>query len=137
MKGSNKSRRIAGLSGSTRPLRKGLAFLLAVALTGTAAVSAVAKESPAPDPSTVAGQVKKFGVGKAVKVKLVGGEKLSGHIQSIDADTFTVKLGKAGGERAIPYAQVTEVKDPGPLMWMVIGAAVVILAILVVHHPHL
>jgi hypothetical protein len=137
MKGSNKSRRIASFSGSTRALRKGLAFLLTVALMGSATVSAMAKESPAPDPSTVASQVKKFGVGKAVKVKLQGGEKLSGHIQSIDADTFTVKLSKAGGERAIPYAQVTEVKDPGLLMWMVIGAAVVILAILVAHHPHL
>ena len=134
MMGSNKPRGIAGFSGSTQALRKGLVFLLAVALTGTETVSAFAKESQAPDPSTVASQVKKFGVGKTVKVKLIGGEKLSGHIQSIDVDTFTIKLSKAGGERAIPYAQVGEVKDPGPLTWMLIGAALVIVIILIAHH---
>jgi hypothetical protein len=135
--GSNKSRGIAGFCGSTQALRKGLVFLLAVALTGTETISAFAKDPQAPDPSTVASQVKKFGVGKAVKVKLIGGGKLSGRIQSINVDTFTIKLCKAGGERSIPYAQVREVKDPGPLTWMVIGAALVVLIILVVHHPSL
>jgi hypothetical protein len=120
-----------------RPLRKGLVFLLAVALASTNTISTFAKQSQASDPSTVASQVKKFGVGKAVKVKLTRGENLSGHIQSIGGDTFTVKLSKRGGERTIPYAQVTEVKDPGPLTWMLIGAAVVILIIIVVHHPSL
>jgi hypothetical protein len=85
----------------------------------------------------VASQVKKLGVGKAVKVKLIGGEKLSGRIQSIAVDTFTIKLSKGGGERAIPYAQVAEVKDPSPLTWMLIGAAVVILIIIVARHPGL
>ena len=132
--GSNKSRSIAGFSGSTQALRKGLVFLLAVALAGGETVSTFAKQSPAPDAATVASQVKKFGVGKSVKVTLTGGEKLRGHIKSIDADSFTVKLSKAGGERAIPYAQVTEVKDPGPLIWMLIGAAAVILIIVAVHH---
>jgi sRNA-binding regulator protein Hfq len=114
-----------------------LVFLLAVALASTNTISTLAKQSQASDPSTVASQVRKFGVGKAVKVKLTGGEKLSGHIQSIGGDTFTVKLSKRGGERTIPYAQVAEVKDPGPLTWMVIGAAVVILIIIVAHHPGL
>lgn len=133
--GSNKSRGIASFSGSTRTLRRGLVFLLAVALTGTETVSTFAKQSQAPDPSAVASQVKKFGVGKAVKVTLTGGEKLRGHIQSIGADTFTVKLSKAGGERTIPYAQVAEIKDPGPLTWMLIGACVVIVIIIIAHHP--
>jgi len=135
--GSSKSRSIAVFSGGMRALRKGLVFLLAVALASTNTISMFAKQSQASDPSTVASQVKKFGVGKAVKVKLTGGEKLSGHIQSIGVDTFTVKLSKRGGERTIPYAQVAEVKDPGPLTWMLIGAAVVILIIIVVHHPSL
>ena len=135
--GSNKSRSIAAFSGSMRALRKGLVFLLPVALASTNTISTLAKQSQASDPLTVASQVRKFGVGKAVKVKLTGGEKLSGHIQSIGADTFAVKLSKRGGERTIPYAQVTEVKDPGPLTWMLIGAAVVILIIIVVHHPSL
>ena len=128
--GSNKSGCIAGFSRSARVLRKGLVFLLAFALTGSDTVTAFAKESQAPDPSIMASQVKKFGVGKAVKVKLIGGEKLSGHIQSIGVDTFTIRLSKPGGERAIPYALVVEVKDPGPLFWMLIGAAVVIAIIL-------
>jgi sRNA-binding regulator protein Hfq len=137
MMGSNKSRSSAGFSESTQALLKGLVFLLAVALASTNTTSTFAKQSQASDPSTVASQVKKFGVGKAVKVKLTGGEKLSGHIQSIGVDTFTVKLSKRGGERTIPYAQVVEVKDPGPLTWMLIGAAVVILIIIVAHHPSL
>jgi hypothetical protein len=137
MMGSNKSRSIAVFSGSMRALREGLVFLLAVALASTNTLSTFAKQSQASDPSTVASQVRKFGVGKAVKVKLTGGEKLGGHIQSIGVDTFTVKLSKRGGERTIPYAQVAEVKDPGPLTWMVIGAAVVILIIIVAHHPGL
>jgi hypothetical protein len=135
MMGSDKSRSIAGFSRSTRALRKGLVFLLAIALTGSETVSTFAKQSQAPDPASVASQVKKFGVGKAVKVKLTGGEKLSGHIQSIGVETFTVKLSKAGGERTIPYAQVVEVKDPGPLTWMLIGAAVVIVIIIIARHP--
>jgi len=137
MIGSINSRSIAGFPGSAQAFRKGLVFLLAVALTGTEAGSVLAKESQAPDPLVVASQVKKFGVGKAVKVKLTGGEKLTGRIQGIGADTFTVKLSKRGGERTIPYVQVAEVKDPSPLTWMLIGAAVVILIIIVVHHPSL
>jgi hypothetical protein len=137
MMGSNKLWGNAGFRGSMQALRKGLVFLLAVALTGTETVSALAKESLAPDPSIVASQVKQLGVGKAVKVKLMGGEKLRGRIQSIAVDTFTIKLNKGGGERAIPYAQVAEVKDPSPLTWMLIGAAVVVLIIVVARHPGL
>jgi sRNA-binding regulator protein Hfq len=114
-----------------------LVFLLAVALTVTETISAFAKEFQHPDASVVAARVKKFGVGKAVKVKLSGGEKLNGHIQSTGVDTFTIRLNKQGGERAIPYAQVEEVKDPGPLTWMLIGAAAVVVIIIVARHPKL
>ena len=135
MMGADKSRGIAGFSRSRRAVRKGLVFLLAVALTGTETVSSFGKQYQAPESSSVASQVKKFGVGKSVKVKLTGGEKLSGHIQSIGVETFTVKLSKAGGERTVPYAQVAEIKDPGPLTWMLIGAALVIVIIIVARHP--
>jgi len=127
--GPIQSSRVISLSGSMQVLRQGLAILLAIALTGAGTASAFAKESQAPDPSMVAAQVKKFGVGKAVKVKLIGGEKLNGHIRSISADAFTVKLSKEGGERVIPYAQVGQVKDPSPVTWMLIGAAIVIIII--------
>ena len=108
---------------------KALALLLAALLVDTTPGIAFAQTSPAPDPSLVAAQVKKFGVGKSVKVNLIGGEKLNGHIQSIGADGFTVKLSKAGGERSIPYAQVAEIKDPGPIFWILVGAALVIVII--------
>jgi diacylglycerol kinase family enzyme len=107
---------------------------LAVTLLGSGTVSTFAKDLQAADPSTVASQVNKFGIGKAVKVTLIGGEKLSGHIQSIGTDTFTIRLNKKGGERSIPYAQVGEVKDPGPLTWMLVGAVLVIVIILIAHH---
>jgi len=127
--GPNQSSRVTSLSGITQVLRQGLAILLAVALTGAGTASAFAKESQAPETSMAAAQVKKFGVGKAVKVKLIGGEKVSGHIQSISADAFRIKLSKQGGERVIPYAQVGQVKDPSPVTWMLIGAAIVIVII--------
>jgi len=127
--GPNQSNRVTSLSGSTQVFRQGLAILLAIALTGAGTPFAFAKESQAPDPSIVAAQVKKFGVGKAVKVKLIGGERISGHIQSIGTDAFTIKLSKVRGERGIPYAQVGQVKDPSPVTWMLIGAAIVIIII--------
>jgi len=83
------------------------------------------------DSATVQAQVKKFGVGKSVKMTLVSGEQVSGHLRSIGADSFTVKVSKSA-ERTIPYDQVTFIKDPGPLMWMLIGAAIVIIIIVVV-----
>ena len=132
--GPIQSSRVISLSGSMQVLRQGLAILLAIALTGAGTASAFAKESETPDPSIVATQVKKFGVGKAVKVKLIGGEKLSGHIRSIGAEAFTIKLSKEGGERVIPYAQVGDVKDPSPLTWMLIGAAIVIIIIVAAKH---
>ena len=126
---SNLARTGLGFRRGTGAFSKALALLLAVALADTTAGVAFAQTAPAPDPSLVAAQVKKFGVGKSVKVKLIGGEKLNGHIQSIGADAFTVKLSKAGGERSVPYAQVAEIKDPGPIFWILVGAVIVIVVI--------
>ncbi len=127
--GSNQSRTATGFRRGKGALHQGLVILLVVALSGTTAGMAFAQTSPPPDPSLIAAQVKKFGVGKSVKVKLIGGEELKGHIQSIGAEGFTVRLSKAGGERSIPYAQVAEIKDPGPIFWMLVGAVIVIVII--------
>jgi len=129
MTGPNQSRTATGFRRGRGALHQGLVILLVVALSGTTAGMAFAQASPAPDPSLIAAQVKKFGVGKSVKVTLIGGEVLKGHIRSIGTEDFTVKLSKAGGERSIPYAQVAEIKDPGPIFWMLIGAAIVIIII--------
>jgi hypothetical protein len=131
---SNKSGAAAASFGSMLVLRQGLVILLAAVLACADTVSLFAKDSQTPDPAVVAALVKKFGVGKSVKVKLLGGEKLNGHIQSIGADTFTITVSKAGAERAIPYNQVAEIKDPGPLFWILIGAALVVVLIVAVKH---
>jgi len=132
--GSNVSSTVAGFWHSNGALRKGLVLLLVVALLETTASAAFGQASSAPDPSLVMAQVKKFGIGKSVKVTLVGGEKLRGHIGSIGGESFTVKLAKSGGERPIPYAQVAEIKDPSPLFWILIGAALVIVVIVAAKH---
>lgn len=107
--------------------------LLALLLWGTA-VPAFAQNPQTPDPSIVASQVKKFGVGKSVKVWLVSGELIRGHIRSIGPTSFTVKINKSRAETSIPYAQVTAIKDPGPLTWLLVGAAIVLITVLIIHH---
>jgi hypothetical protein len=114
--------------------REGLILLLTIALLGVETVPAFAQASQTPDPSWVESQVKKFGVGKSVKITLVGGEQIAGHIRAIGSDSFTVRISKKSAERTIPYAQVAEIKDPGPLMWILIGAAIVIIIIVAAHH---
>jgi hypothetical protein len=129
MMGSNHSLTVRGFWRGNGAFHTGLSILLVVAISETTAGAAFAQTSPASDPSLVAAQVKKFGVGKSVKVKLIGGENLNGHIQSIGAEGFTVTLAKAGGQRSIQYAQVAEIKDPGPIFWMLVGAVIVIVII--------
>lgn len=113
-------------------IRTGVVLLLLVALLGTQTVPACGQTQQAPVSSAVETQVKKWGVGKSVKMTLVSGEQVSGHIRAIGADSFTVKVHKKA--RSIPYADVVEIKDPGPLTWMLIGAAIVVVIILIFHH---
>jgi hypothetical protein len=120
------------LSGSAASARTWLVLLLVAALLHAETVPAFAQTQQTPDPSTVENQVKKWGVGKSVKMTLLSGERVSGHIRAIAADSFTVKARKT--ERSILYAQVTEIKDPGPLTWILVGAAIVIVIILIAHH---
>jgi hypothetical protein len=113
-------------------LIQGLLLLVVVAFAGAAANPAFAQAAQNPDAATVQAHVQKFGVGKSVKVQLVGGERVRGHIASIGETSFTVRLGRHKGEKQIPYAQVRQVKDPGALTWMLIGAAVAVIIIVVV-----
>lgn len=114
-------------------IRGGVGILLVAAALGLfATVSFAGKPQPA-DPSVVQAQVKKFGVGKEVKVKLLGGEKVGGHIHRIGAYSFTIRVDKSKSEREIPYDQVVQVKDPSPLTWMALGAAIVIVILVAAH----
>ena len=112
--------------------RMGLVFLLAVALIGGSTLPAFAQAPQTTDPALVKSEVQHWGLGKCVKMKLVSGEQVTGHIRAIGADSFTIKSHKT--DRTIPYAQVTQIKDPGPLGWLLIGAAIVIVTILIVRH---
>ena len=123
-----------GFFAGTVTSRAVFAGILALLLWGTEAVPACAQNPQTPDPSIVASQVKKFGVGKSVKVWLVDGKLIRGHIRSIGPDSFTVKVSKASTDRSIPYAQVAEIKDPGPLTWLLVGAAIVLITVLIIHH---
>jgi len=129
---SENAQTIPGKSVFYSSIRTGLVFLLLVALLGTETVSAFAQTQQASAPAAVENQVKKWGVGKSVKMTLLSGEQVSGHIRAIGPDSFTVKVHKK--ERSIPYDQVAEIKDPGPLTWMLIGAAIVVVIILIFHH---
>jgi hypothetical protein len=130
----SKPSRILEVIGGTGNFRAGLICMLTLSLLGTQMVPAFAKAPQTPDPAAVENQVKKWGVGKSVKMTLTSGEQVSGHIKTVGADSFTIKTGKPATERSISYAQVTEIKDPGPLTWILVGAAIVIVIILIAHH---
>ena len=123
-----------GVSDSSNGERILCVLLLAVALLGTENAPALAQAPPTTDPAAVEGQVKKFGVGKSVKVTLANGELVKGHIWAISGDSFTVKINKSSPVRSIPYAQVTDIKDPGPLVWMLVGVAVAVAIVLIIRH---
>ena len=113
--------------------RNGLVGILAMALLAAASVPAFGADQPTPDAAVVAAQVKHWGVGKIVKMTLANGEHLTGHIRSIGPDSFTVKVSKT--QRTIPYSQVSFIKDPpGPLTWILVGAAIVLVTVLIIHH---
>jgi hypothetical protein len=126
-------RPITAYAGRSNSFRTGLNLLLAAAMLGTPFFPAYSQVTQSSDAAAVESQVKKFGVGKSVKVWLVGGEQVNGHIREIGDDSFTVKVNKST-ERSIPYSQVTEIKDPGPLFWILIGVVIVVVIIVIAHH---
>ena len=108
-------------------------FLMALVFGGVLALPALAQGPQATNPSAIESQVKQFGIGKDVKITLAGGEKLRGHIARIGANSFTVRLRKNKAERELLYSQVTLIKDPGPIFWILVGAAIVVIIIVAVH----
>jgi hypothetical protein len=91
------------------------------------------KTSQRPDAPAVQAEVRKIGVGKDVKVTLIGGQRLRGHVSSIAANSFSIRTHRQGSETQIPYDQVEQVKDPSAVTWFLLGAAVVIIVIIIVH----
>jgi hypothetical protein len=114
-------------------LKKLFGFSLAVLFVSALSTPALAKAPQVVTPSSVEAQVRKFGVGKDVKVTLAGGKRLRGHITSIGENSFTIKLRKSKADREIPYNEVALVKDPGPLVWILVGVAIAVIVIVAVH----
>lgn len=123
-----------------KTVRMGLVLLLSIAMLGIETVPVFAQATQPiqtaqpPDPAMVESQVKKFGVGKSVKIQLVSGELIKGHIRTIGADAFTVRISRKAGDRSVSYAQVAMIKDPSDLEWVLVGALIVIVIILVAKH---
>jgi hypothetical protein len=113
--------------------RRAIIFLMVVVVGGLIALPTLAQSPQVATPSAVEAQVKKFGVGKDVKVRLTDGAKLRGHIASIGANSFTLRLRKNKTERTLAYNQIALIKDPGPIFWILIGAAIVVIIIVAVH----
>ena len=126
----------------TAPMRRKLVQLFglvpATVLLATVALScpSFGNERPAtlPSPQAVKAAVTRIGVGKNVKVTLTGGRKLRGHVSRIGDDAFSIRMRRHGAEKSIQYNEVAAIKDPGPIGWMLVGAAVVIIVIFVVAH---
>ncbi|HTV56528.1 MAG TPA: hypothetical protein VMI06_16650 [Terriglobia bacterium] len=110
-----------------------LRLSLLALFVGALSIPALAKAPQIAAPSAVEAQVRKFGVGKDVKVTLTGGKKLRGRISSIGESSFTIELRKSKAEREIPYNQAALVKDPGPLVWILVGVAIAVIVIVAVH----
>lgn len=135
LRSSNSTR---GGAGTRTPLRGNSTIpltllLLGVILTLNSRSFAKDQQMTAPGPDTVKAEVRQIGLGKDVKVKLTDGRKLRGHLAGIGDHAFSIRTRKHQAETQIRYNQVTEIKDPGPLTWILVGAAIAVILIVVVH----
>jgi len=86
----------------------GVVFVMSALVPGEAQTSLPA--APPPAAASVKQQIIQLGVGARVNVKLAGGVKLRGAIQSIDERSFQLHTGNASTPRAITYDQLAQVK---------------------------
>ena len=63
-----------------------------------------------PNPTLMKHQVDQLGVGAKVKVKLEGGKKLEGYIETIDDEGFLLNSNREASPRRIAYDQVARLK---------------------------
>ena len=123
-------RHASGVRLANLAVRRGMAVLLTLAVMTLSIGPAYGASRKMPDPIKSHGKVKKLGVGQHVFVKLSNGTKIRGHIVGLGEDSFTLKPDKRTDTMQIAYAEVLKVREnPGPLFWMAIGAAVVIIII--------
>jgi len=110
--------------------RQAFSFVLATVLV-MQAVPASGKSPKLGNPAEAKRRVEKLGVGQHVMVRTVQGRELHGHIVKIDAQTFALKPDHSS-QTEIAYADVMKVrKNPGPIFWMLVGAVLVVIIIVV------
>lgn len=114
-----------GLSGLLGML---LAFMLTVPSAGSAK-----DRNPPLTPEGAKAAVKQIGVGKEVKVRFTSGKLLRGRLSGIGNDSFSIRTSKHAFETPIRYDEVAHIKDPGPLTWILVGAAIAVIVIVIVH----
>src|ERR1051326_5505635 len=103
-------------------LRCLVSLVLSATLT-LEAVPAAAGSSKPMNTATAKIRVQKLGIGQHVMVKTAKGVELHGHIVKIDPQTFTLKPDRST-QTEIAYGDVIKVKkNPGPVLWILIGAA--------------
>ena len=111
-------------------LRRLLALVLASMVWGSPSLT-LAGTPKTPNPDVVKAKVEKLGVGEHVMVKRTEGPKLHGHITGIAEQSFKLHPDNARAEVEIPYSDVLKIhKNPGPITWMLVGAALVIIVII-------
>ena len=85
-------------------------------------IPAAAGSTRAPEAAKARVRVQNLGVGEHVMVKTAQGQELHGHNMKIDVQAFTLKPDHSK-QTEIAYANVVKVrKNPGPVLWIVIGA---------------
>jgi hypothetical protein len=110
--------------------RQLLAVVAATTILGNASLI-FAGTPKTPNPDVVKAKVEKLGVGEHVMVKRTEGPKLHGHITGIAEQSFKLHPDNARAEVEIPYSDVLKIhKNPGPITWMLVGAALVIIVII-------
>ncbi|GEM_PF-725912 len=124
-------------------LKKLVSLTLAILLLHNGAITALANESPEEAAKRIAkakAEVAKLGTGAkaGVKIKLLSGVELRGHVVENKEDEFTVDDPKTGQTTAIRYQDVAKVKKWKPgggskvVKGLIIGGVVVGLATLTV-----
>ena len=109
-----------------------VASLVVVAALTLQGISAAAKTTKMISPTETKRRVERLGLGQHVMVKTVQREELHGHILKIAPQTFTLKPDRSA-QTGIAYADVLKVrKNPGPVLWILVGAALVVIIIVAV-----
>lgn len=96
-----------------------VAILLFCALYTTAIAAQTKSQTAFASPEKTRADVRKFGFGKRVKVRLQNGTRVSGRITGLSDDQFVVTDGATGATVKVAYSEVARVsKQREPLRFL-------------------